>query len=255
MFFNRKPKLAAQLWTIRKKAMKKFVRRCLSVETLCSREVFSADIALFSSTPSDGNVASSVATDITLVFNQDVQVGSGSMNIRDSTGTIVQTVAMSDSAKVQVIGNRVSVNPSSDLSPLANYSVEFSSDAIRTLDGYYWGGIQNTTDLNFTTGRIVYAQTRRGNTNTNGSGTSANPYQSLGYATTRAIPGDTIYVSITDSSGNALTSSTQVSIGYDIQSNGTEASPIVIKPNPSASRQYKFTPYNAMQVALSLIHI
>ncbi|MFM6617058.1 MAG: Calx-beta domain-containing protein, partial [Microcystis panniformis] len=204
--------------------------------------------ALVASTPSDGNGAVSVAADITLVFNEAVKGGSGTITIKDGSGIAVKTIAITDATQVRFDGSKVIINPNGDLAALSNYSVQIANGAITNLAGAAYAGISDTTSLNFTTGRILYATTERGNTNTTGAGTSANPYKSLGYASQIAQAGDTIYLTATNSSGSALSGSEAIANSYTIRSNGTAASPIVIKPNPAASDRYVFTSANGLIV-------
>lgn len=203
---------------------------------------------LVASTPSDGNSAVSVAADITLVFSEAVQAGSGNITITDGSGNVVRTIAATDATQVRFDGGKVIINPAGDLAALSNYSVQIAAGAITNLTGAAYAGISDTSSLNFTTGRILYATTERGNTNSTGAGTSANPYKSLGYASEKAQAGDTIYLTATNSSGAPLSGSEAIGNSYTIRSNGTAASPVVIKPNPASSDRYVFTSANGMIV-------
>lgn len=203
---------------------------------------------LVSSTPSDGNGAVSVAADITLVFSEAVQAGSGNITIKDGSGNVVRTIAVTDATQVRFDGSKVILNPAGDLAALSNYSVQIAAGAITNLTGAAYAGISDTTSLNFTTGRILYATTERGNNSSAGAGTSSNPYKSLGYASEVVQAGDTIYLTVTNSSGAPLSGSEAIGNSYTIRSNGTVASPVVIKPNPASSDRYVFTSANGMIV-------
>lgn len=138
------------------------------------------------------NAVVAVAADITLLFSDAVKAGNGNITIKDGSSNVVKTIAIADTTQVRFDGNKVIINPDGDLAALSNYSVQIAAGAITNLTGAAYAGISDTTSLNFTTGRILYATTKRGNTSTVGSGTSASPYESLGYASQVAQAGDTI---------------------------------------------------------------
>lgn len=194
------------------------------------------------------NAVVAVAADITLLFSDAVKAGNGNITIKDGSSNVVKTIAIADTTQVRFDGNKVIINPDGDLAALSNYSVQIAAGAITNLTGAAYAGISDTTSLNFTTGRILYATTKRGNTSTVGSGTSASPYESLGYASQVAQAGDTIYVTATNSSGTPLSGSEAIGNSYTIRSNGTASSPVVIKPNPAASDRYVFTSANGLLV-------
>ena len=194
------------------------------------------------------NAVVAVAADITLLFSDAVKAGNGNITIKDGSSNVVKTIAIADTTQVRFDGNKVIINPDGDLAALSNYSVQIAAGAITNLTGAAYSGISDTTSLNFTTGRILYATTKRGNTSTVGSGTSASPYESLGYASQVAQAGDTIYVTATNSSGTPLSGSEAIGNSYTIRSNGTASSPVVIKPNPAASDRYVFTSANGLLV-------
>lgn len=190
--------------------------------------------SLISRFPAQGTPAVSVATDVTLEFDQEVVRGSGSITLNGGTGD-VRTFSVSDTAQVWVRGKSVRLNPMADLQPGKSYSVQVQSGAFVNLLGTAYGGITDATAFTFQTGDIIYTKPTAANGNTGGSGTSSSPYASIGYATTKATPGSTIYV---QDPGSTLTRS------YTLLAVGTAAAPVVMKPAPGTRWSYKFSGLN-----------
>ena len=99
--------------------------------------------------PADNSTGQTTTTNITFYFDNTVSKGSGSITIRDGSGsgTVLQTIAVSSSA-VSVSGSQATINPPSDL--------PFDTDVYIVLaENNFMGGpgggntIQN--NLNFTT--------------------------------------------------------------------------------------------------------
>jgi Ca2+-binding RTX toxin-like protein len=90
---------------------------------------------LLTLTPGDESTAPT-NTNIVLTFQEDVTAGSGSLEIRNSTdGSLVKSIALSDTSQVQISGNTVTVNPNVDLAPGTGYYVEVQADAVEDLAG------------------------------------------------------------------------------------------------------------------------
>jgi methionine-rich copper-binding protein CopC len=103
---------------------------------------------LSSSTPTDGASAIAIASNIVLTFSETVSAGTG--NIVISNGTDTRTISVSDS-QVTISGNKVTINPLTDLTAGSNYHVKVDATALKDSAGNDFAGISNTTDLNFST--------------------------------------------------------------------------------------------------------
>lgn len=181
------------------------------------------------------NAKVSVASDIYFEFDQDVFAGTGMITLNGGT-TNVHTIPVSDTSQVKFFGRRITINPTNDLASLMTYSVQIDPGAVRNGANLPFGGITNTNTYPFLTGRILYAKALRANGSSVGSGTLASPYESIGYASTRATnAGDTIY--ILDSAG-------PVARSYTLAATGTTNAPVVIKPAPGQSGFYQFSGLN-----------
>jgi uncharacterized delta-60 repeat protein len=80
--------------------------------------------------PADAAMGVPVDSDITLTFSEDIQFGSGSIDIhRDSvTGTMVN-------ANLTIVGNTLAINPITDLTSATHYFVTFTDGSIKDLAG------------------------------------------------------------------------------------------------------------------------
>jgi autotransporter-associated beta strand protein len=190
--------------------------------------------ALVSRLPAAGTPAVSVASDVIFEFDQEIVPGTGSIVLNGGTGD-VRTFNVADAGQVWFRGKTVRLNPTADLLPNKSYSVQVQSGAMVGASGTPYAGLTDTTAFAFQTGDVLYAKPTAANGNTGGSGTAASPYASIGYATTKATPGSTIYV---QDPGATLTRS------YTLQALGSAAAPVVMKPAPGARWSYKFSGLN-----------
>jgi Ca2+-binding RTX toxin-like protein len=102
--------------------------------------------------PADDATDVAVSANLTLTFNEAVKAGSGFIQIRKATdGSLVQNIAITDASKVNFVGNQLTINPGSDLSPDTNYYVTFVSGVVRDLAGNAFAGISSGAVFSFTT--------------------------------------------------------------------------------------------------------
>ncbi|MFZ9933290.1 MAG: Ig-like domain-containing protein, partial [Chthoniobacterales bacterium] len=189
-----------------------------------------------------GSNTVSVASDVFFDFDQEIFAGSGTITLNGGVGD-VRTFDVTDASQVTIRGNRLTINPTSDLDPLKNYSVQVSAGAVLNSASTSYGGVSDTSTFSFSTGRVIYTTPLRGNNSSVGSGTQANPYESIGYATTRATnAGDTVYV---------LDPGITVARSYTLAAVGTAAAPVVLKPAPTFTNSYQFSGLNNFIVGAS----
>jgi len=103
---------------------------------------------LSSSTPADNATHVLPGDDIVLTFSEPVRAGSGNIVLTSST---TDTIAITDGSQVSISGNRVTIDPTFDLSVATPYSVQISAGAITDRAGNPYAGISNTTTLDFRT--------------------------------------------------------------------------------------------------------
>ena len=106
---------------------------------------------LTSVSPTDNSTGVAANSNIVLTFSETVVPGSGNIVIRNSNGTVAQSIAVTDTSQVSFSGNQVTINPSSDLAAGSGYYVNIASGVIRDVAGNNYAGISNSTSFNFTT--------------------------------------------------------------------------------------------------------
>ncbi len=84
---------------------------------------------LISSTPSDNATAVAVDSNITLTFDEGVQVGTDNIIITD--GTDIRTINVTDTTQVAFSGNTIIINPIDDLHAGKEYHVEVANSNSR----------------------------------------------------------------------------------------------------------------------------
>ncbi len=109
---------------------------------------------LSSLSPADNATGVAVGSNLTVFFDENVTAVSGKdIRIYTSGGTLAETIAANNTAKVSVSSNKVTVNPANDLAFGAGYYVQIDAgafvDTATTPNAY--AGISDTTSWNFTT--------------------------------------------------------------------------------------------------------
>jgi hypothetical protein len=123
------------------------------VASNASYTVDTTDPTLSSSTPADNATAVPVGNDIVLTFSENVQTASGSITISDGSET--RTIDVTDGSQVSISGNRVTIDPASDLNGASTYNVRIDSGALTDEAGNSYAGISNGTTLNFDTETVT----------------------------------------------------------------------------------------------------
>jgi hypothetical protein len=131
-----------------------FVRDAAGNNSLVQPHAYTKDITgpvlvPASCTPADGATGIAINSNVTLVFDETVVAGSGNFYIYDTSGpTLIETIAVG----AATIGTTdVVLNPTSDLSLGADYSVSWQAGVLEDASGN--PVLANTSDtlLNFTT--------------------------------------------------------------------------------------------------------
>jgi methionine-rich copper-binding protein CopC len=107
---------------------------------------------LTGTTPNDNASNVAVGANLVLTFNEAVKAGSGNFEIHNAAnGSVVQSIAVTDAAKVNFSGSQVTINPGSDLSPGTSYYVTFASGVVLDVANNAFAGISSSTTFNFST--------------------------------------------------------------------------------------------------------
>src|SRR5262245_26496749 len=108
---------------------------------------------LVSTNPADEAANVSTGSDVVLVFNENVALGTGDIVITDGAGdtrTITVGGAPDPDGAVTVSGNTVTINPTADLAAGTAYHVTVASGAVQDTSGNAFAGI-GAGGLDFTT--------------------------------------------------------------------------------------------------------
>lgn len=207
--------------------------KAVAVRVLDVEETPNTPLTVTHFQPSDAP-AISVAQNVVVEFSAAIQRGNGTLIISDGNGD-TRTLSM-DSADIQLDGQRLIIDLQEDLRAESRYSITLSDGALLDAEG----NRNEAFSDQFQTGRTLYASTQAGNNRSTGNGTLENPYQSVGYASTQAQAGDTIYL---------LDPADTVARSYTLAAQGSAEAPIYLKPAPNASGLYSFTGLNAWVVS------
>ena len=106
---------------------------------------------LISSFPSDDMVSVPINAQITLVMSEDVSPGSGYILIDGGSGSMSKAIDVNDSSQVTFLGNKVTINPSTDLWKNWSYKIQISNGVINDWSGNSFSGLYHHTQFNFVT--------------------------------------------------------------------------------------------------------
>lgn len=102
--------------------------------------------------PANGSSGIAADTHLTITFSEDVVLGSGSVVLRDSGGSAVESFDVANPpAGLTLNGASLTINPSSDLAPGTTYYVEISTTSLEDLAGNSFDGISGSGTWAFTT--------------------------------------------------------------------------------------------------------
>jgi methionine-rich copper-binding protein CopC len=110
---------------------------------------------LVSTTPADDSLEVGVAANLTLTFNENIQVGSGLISIFKADGTLVESYEASTSNRLSITGSVLTIDPTADLPDATEFYVQIAPTAIRdfsnNLGGNAFAGIADKTSFSFST--------------------------------------------------------------------------------------------------------
>ena len=107
---------------------------------------------LSSTLPADNATDLSRTPTLFLYFNEGVDAGAGNIQIRRSSdGSLVQSIAVTDTSHVQFYENQAAVELTSALDWNTEYYVTFGAGVIEDFAGNDFAGISSSTAFNFTT--------------------------------------------------------------------------------------------------------
>ncbi|CAH2600056.1 Big_5 domain-containing protein [Rhodovastum atsumiense] len=96
---------------------------------------------LVASSPANGAHTVAPGANIVLTFSEAVQAGRGNIIIRGAKGTPLRTIPVTDATQVTISGNKVTINPATDLPAGTGYRVSMAGGVISDLSGNPFAGL------------------------------------------------------------------------------------------------------------------
>ena len=108
---------------------------------------------LSSSSPTNGSTGVSASGNITLIFSEDINFGSGNIQIidTDDNSNSFTIDVNSNAGQLSITDKVLTINPSTDLAKGTNYAIQIASTALTDDGGKAFAGISNNTILAFKT--------------------------------------------------------------------------------------------------------
>jgi hypothetical protein len=110
---------------------------------------------LVSLNPSNGVAGVDVTTNLTVSFNETVQVGTGNITLRKADDTDVEVFVVATSTAVSISGSTLTIDPAADLDPATTYYVLIDATAIKDAADNPFAGISVAGSWSFTTASVV----------------------------------------------------------------------------------------------------
>ncbi len=105
--------------------------------------------------PADNSAGVSVSQNLSIVFNENIQAGTGFVNLFDAANNVIEAFDLEVSPQVSFSGATLTINPTSDLTPNTSYYVLVQNGAIEDLSGNGYAGFSDNTTWNFNTNDVV----------------------------------------------------------------------------------------------------
>ncbi|MBB1300744.1 Ig-like domain-containing protein, partial [Pseudoalteromonas sp. SR44-8] len=114
------------------------------------------------STPNDNATGVTGSSNITIDFNENIALGTGSITIRDVSGSsdfeVFDVATESDgtttspsAGRIGITNDKIYINPTNNLSGNRNYAIRIDATAVDDAAGNSFAGISDDTTFNFTT--------------------------------------------------------------------------------------------------------
>lgn len=101
--------------------------------------------------PADDATDVAIGANLVATFNENVQLGTGTITLKKSDGTVVEPFDVATASQVTVNGAAVTIDPSAALEQSSSYYVEIAAGAIQDLAGNAFAGIADNSTWNFAT--------------------------------------------------------------------------------------------------------
>ncbi len=98
--------------------------------------------------PTRNKDAVGIKSNLYLTFDRAVVAGTGNFTINNGTGDS-RSIAVTDTTQIKVVGNAVTINPTTDLLPGTTYSVTFAAGIVKDAAGENAPAVGSTSALSF----------------------------------------------------------------------------------------------------------
>jgi len=105
--------------------------------------------------PADNTSGVAVSQSLSITFNENVQAGTGFVNLFDAANNVIEAFDLEVSPQVSFSGATLTIDPTMDLLPNTSYYVLVQNGAIEDLSGNPYAGFSTNTTWNFNTNDIV----------------------------------------------------------------------------------------------------
>ncbi|WP_296260372.1 MULTISPECIES: DUF3616 domain-containing protein [unclassified Pseudomonas] len=106
---------------------------------------------LMKASPDDGGTGVAVSSSLSLIFDEGVALGVGTLQLQDANGNTVQTFKLGDTG-VKIDYNKITLQPADKLTFSSNYKLVISADAVTDHSGNALAG----KTISFTTGEVPH---------------------------------------------------------------------------------------------------
>ncbi|WP_334187490.1 Ig-like domain-containing protein, partial [Noviherbaspirillum sp.] len=91
--------------------------------------------------PANNSKNVNVSTNIVVTFSEEMQLGTGSILLKNGFGQIVEIFNASVNSRLTITGKTLSIDPSFDLVPNSRFTLELGPGAVRDLAGNSYAGV------------------------------------------------------------------------------------------------------------------
>ncbi len=106
--------------------------------------------------PADNSIDAPLTNELSVLFNETITVGTGTITVYKKDGTVVETIDITGKA-ITINGSQLTIHLTNALSDTTEYYVQITGNAIKDLSGNLFAGITDNTTWNFKTIKKVTA--------------------------------------------------------------------------------------------------
>ncbi len=105
--------------------------------------------------PADNSNGVALTQTLSVTFNEPIILGSGSIELYDNTGTLIESFVANSSPLVTLVGNTVTIDPTNDLILNTLYYVYLTNGVVIDMSGNVYAQIFTNTTWNWNTNDLI----------------------------------------------------------------------------------------------------